>query len=105
MGAAEVEAQLASLQVLRSGDVRRNRLAGDAASTTAFSGAAVECLVQAFALQGVPYGSQAAGRQALVDTLSDQLQVRDCNREKRGGPMCVGGWQVLKCECLLCSHR
>lgn len=95
MGAAEVEAQLVGLQVLRSGDVRRNQLAGiDAGSATTLFGGAVECLVQAFALGGVPYGSQAAGRQALEATLSDQLQVRDRNREMGGGPMCIGAWQV-----------
>lgn len=95
MGAAEVEAQLVGLQVLRSGDVCRNQLAAiDAGSATTLFGGAVECLVQAFALGGVPYGSQAAGRQALEATLSDQLQVRDRNREMGGGPMCIGAWQV-----------
>ena len=77
MAAAEVEAQVVSLPLLLCcGDVRRNRFAGgDPAATAEHVGAAVECLVQAFALQGVPYGSQSAGRQALVEALHFQLQV------------------------------
>lgn len=73
MAAATAELQLVSLPLLRSGDVRRNRQAG-ACSPETF-GLVVECLAQAYALQGVPYGSQSAARQALVDTLRYQIEV------------------------------
>lgn len=73
LAAAQLEAQLASLPLLHSTDARRNCRAG-AVSTEHF-GAAVECLVQAFALGGVAFGAGSAGRQALVDTLGYQMQV------------------------------
>lgn len=71
-----MEAQLAYLQFMRPGSARRNRLPGETAATDAeLAGGAVECLVEAYALQGVPLGSDAAARQALVDTLRSQVRV------------------------------
>lgn len=76
IAAVEVEAQLAYLSFMRPGGTRRKRLPGETADTdAALVGGTVECLVQAYALQGVPFGSDAAARQALVDTLRGQVQV------------------------------
>ncbi|PRW57753.1 Zinc finger MYND domain-containing 19 Q7TSV3 isoform B [Chlorella sorokiniana] len=73
MAAAQLEAQQVSLQRLNSDVAQRRYLADQPGSAEVF-GVAVECRVQAFALCGVPYGSGSAARQALVDSLLQQLE-------------------------------
>ena len=109
IAATEAQAQLVNLDMLRLGDVRRNRHANASVrDQAAYLGEAAESLVALYAFSAVPFGSDAPVRRALVDTLRQQVQVKGAGTggccqaamHQTAGPVCMAQQrQALEAHC------